>query len=127
MRSSSRWRSRRPLRRTDRAAAINVAALTQFSWVAFFAGPPLIGFAAEHFGSRLTFGIALPLVVLSLLLAPAVLGDRARWTRKARPGAGTADIGDPKCRAYPRSSRRKILPTGVFGSSVRNSMCFGRL
>lgn len=26
-----------------------------------------------------------------------------------------------------RSSRRRILPTFVFGSSVRKSMCFGRL
>lgn len=30
-------------------------------------------------------------------------------------------------RLYPLSSLRRILPTGVFGSSVRNSMNFGRL
>ena len=30
-------------------------------------------------------------------------------------------------RPYSRNARRRILPTGVFGSSVRNSMYFGRL
>jgi MFS family permease len=63
-------------RRSDRAAAINVAALNQLSWVAFFAGPPVLGFAGEYLGSRFTFGIALPLIVLSFLLAPVVLADR---------------------------------------------------
>ena len=63
-------------RRQDRSAAINVAALNQLSWVAFFAGPPLLGFAGEYLGSRFTYGIALPLIVMSFLLAPIVLADR---------------------------------------------------
>jgi Major Facilitator Superfamily len=64
-------------RRSDRPSAINVAALTQLSWIAFFGGPPLIGFIAEHVHVRLTFGAALPLVALSFLLATLVLRDKA--------------------------------------------------
>jgi MFS family permease len=55
--------------RTDRPAAINVAALAQISFVGFLLGPPLLGFVAEHFGIRWAFGIGLPLVALSLLAA----------------------------------------------------------
>lgn len=51
--------------RTDRPAAINVAALAQVSFVAFLLGPPLLGFVAEHYGARAAFGVCLPLVVLS--------------------------------------------------------------
>ena len=55
--------------RTDRSAAINVAALAQISFVAFLLGPPLLGFVAERWGIRWSFGIGLPLVVLSFLVA----------------------------------------------------------
>ena len=59
---------------TDRPAAINVAALAQFSFTAFLLGPPLLGYVAEHFGIQWTFGVGLPLVVLGLatthVLAP---------------------------------------------------------
>ena len=58
--------------RTDRPAAVNVAALAQISFVAFLLGPPLLGFIAEHFGIRWAFGIGLPLVVLSLFAASAL-------------------------------------------------------
>ena len=58
--------------RGDRSAAINVAALAQFSFVAFLLGPPLLGFVAEHFGLRWTFGIGFPLIVLSFVLAGAL-------------------------------------------------------
>ncbi|SFZ84866.1 Fucose permease [Devosia enhydra] len=61
--------------RTDRPAAVNVAALAQISFVAFLVGPPLLGFVAEHFGIRWSFGIGLPLVVLSFISAGA-LGRR---------------------------------------------------
>ena len=61
--------------RTDRPAAINVAALAQISFVAFLLGPPLLGFAAEHWGIRWSFGLGLPLVGLSLLAAGS-LGAR---------------------------------------------------
>lgn len=61
--------------RTDRAAAINVAALAQTSFVAFLLGPPLLGFVAQHYGIRWSFGIGIPLVLLSLATAGA-LGRR---------------------------------------------------
>ncbi len=63
--------------RTDRAAAVNVAALAQISFVAFLLGPPLLGYVAEHWGIRWTFGLGLPLVALSLAMAGA-LGERPR-------------------------------------------------
>ncbi len=58
--------------RTDRPAATNVASLAQISFVAFLLGPPLLGFVAEHWGLRWSFGIGLPLVVLSLVIAGAL-------------------------------------------------------
>lgn len=58
--------------RTDRPAATNVASLVQFSFGAFLLGPPLLGFIAEHWGIRWSFGIGLPLVALSLLTAGAL-------------------------------------------------------
>ncbi len=58
--------------RTDRAAAVNVAALAQISFVAFLLGPPLLGYVAEHWGIRWTFGLGLPFVALSAALAGAL-------------------------------------------------------
>ncbi|AKR57722.1 MFS transporter [Devosia sp. H5989] len=58
--------------RTDRHSAVNVAALAQISFVAFLLGPPLLGFVAEHFGIRWSFGIGIPLVIVSLLTAGAL-------------------------------------------------------
>jgi MFS family permease len=66
--------------RTDRPAAINVAALAQTSFVTFLIAPPALGFIAEHFGIRWSFGIGLPFVILSLLAAGS-LGSR-RATRE---------------------------------------------
>ena len=61
--------------RTDRPAVTNVAALAQISFVAFLLGPPLLGFVAQHLGVRWSFGIGLPLVILSLI-ASSALGRR---------------------------------------------------
>jgi MFS family permease len=61
--------------RTDRPAVINVAALAQNSFVIFLLGPPLLGGIAQTFGIRWSFGVGVPLIVLSFLLAPA-LGNR---------------------------------------------------
>jgi MFS family permease len=58
--------------RTDRPAAVNVAALAQFSFLVFLLAPPLLGFIAEHFGIRASFGIGLPLIIVSLLTAGAL-------------------------------------------------------
>ncbi|ODT70362.1 MAG: MFS transporter [Pelagibacterium sp. SCN 63-23] len=54
---------------TDRPAAINVAALAQFSFTAFLLGPPLLGQIAEHYGIQWAFGVGLPLVALGLATA----------------------------------------------------------
>jgi MFS family permease len=61
--------------RTDRPAVTNVAALAQISFVAFLLGPPLLGFIAQHFGVRWSFGVGIPLVLLSLM-ASGSLGRR---------------------------------------------------
>jgi MFS family permease len=61
--------------RTDRPAVTNVAALAQTSFVAFLLGPPLLGLLAQRFGVQWSFGIGVPLVVLSLI-ASGSLGRR---------------------------------------------------
>lgn len=53
--------------RTDRPAALNVAALAQFSFVVFLLGPPLLGLVAEAWGIRAAYAVGLPLLALSLL------------------------------------------------------------
>lgn len=58
--------------RTDRAPATNVAALAQFSFIAFLLGPPLLGYVAQGFGIRWAFGVGLPLVALSFAMAAAL-------------------------------------------------------
>ncbi|MEO6395556.1 MAG: MFS transporter [Devosia sp.] len=58
--------------RTDRSAAVNVAAFAQIAFVSFLLGPPFLGLVAEHWGIRWSFGIGLPLVVLSLVFAGAL-------------------------------------------------------
>ncbi len=63
---------------TDRPAAINVAALAQFSFTAFLLGPPLLGYVAEHFGIRWTFGVGFPLVLLGLFTAQVLAPRMAR-------------------------------------------------
>ena len=61
--------------RTDRPASVNVAAVAQLSFITFLIAPPMLGFVAEHIGIRFSFGIGIPLVVLSWFtihtLAPA--------------------------------------------------------
>ena len=51
--------------KTDRPAAINVASLAQISFLVFLLAPPILGFIAENFGIRVSFGIGLPLVIVS--------------------------------------------------------------
>ena len=67
--------------RHDRASSTNVAALAQISFTVFLLGPPLLGYVAEHWGIRTSFGIGLPFIALSLLTAGA-LGMR-QITRNA--------------------------------------------
>lgn len=63
--------------RSDRSAAANVASLAQFAFVSFMLGPPLLGFVAEWWGIRWSFGLGLPLVLLSLA-ATGALGTRSK-------------------------------------------------
>jgi MFS family permease len=64
---------------TDRPAALNVAALAQTSFVTFLVAPPVLGGIAQGFGIRWSFGIGLPFVILSFIMA-GVLG-RKRATK----------------------------------------------
>jgi MFS family permease len=64
--------------RTDRSAASNVASLAQFSFIVFLIGPPALGFLAEHFGIRFSFGIGIPLVVVSWFMAYHLVGKKPR-------------------------------------------------
>ncbi|MGX9144025.1 MFS transporter [Mesorhizobium sp. 128a] len=75
--------------RTDRSAAINVAALSQISFVAFLLGPPLLGFVSDHWGIRSAFGIGIPFIVLSLLTAGS-LGRKVAKGSPIAPAAGEA-------------------------------------
>lgn len=63
--------------RSDRPAATNVAALVQLAFTMFLLGPPLLGFVAEHWGIRSAYGVAIPLVILSLLTSGS-LGNQAK-------------------------------------------------
>ena len=71
--------------RTDRPAATNVAALAQISFISFLLGPPLLGFVAEHLGIRWTFGLALPLVLLSVAVSSILRGSAPRDAPAASP------------------------------------------
>ena len=64
--------------RSDRPAAANVASLAQFAFVSFMLGPPLLGFAAELWGIRWSFGLCLPLVLLSLVATRALGAQPSR-------------------------------------------------
>jgi MFS family permease len=59
-------------RLTDRPAPTNVASLAPIAFVAFLLGPPLRGDVVEHFGIRWSFGVGLPLVILSFVCAGAL-------------------------------------------------------
>ncbi|UCI06002.1 MFS transporter [Mesorhizobium sp. B1-1-8] len=71
--------------RTDRPAAINVAALSQISFVAFLLGPPLLGFVSDHWGIRSAYGIGIPFIALSLLTAGALGRLRSPENADAAP------------------------------------------
>ena len=58
--------------RSDRPAAVNVAALAQTSFVIFLLGPPLLGWVAEYIGMRLMFAVSLPLIGISFWAAKSL-------------------------------------------------------
>ncbi|UYO01469.1 MAG: MFS transporter [Devosia sp.] len=62
--------------RTDRPAAVNVAALGQVSFVVFFLAPPLLGFVAEYINIRASYLVCLPLLLAGLWASSFALGHR---------------------------------------------------
>src|SRR5690606_37274096 len=62
--------------RTDRPAAVNVAAIGQVSVVIFFLAPPLLGFVAELIDIRASYLICLPLLLAGLWASSFALGTR---------------------------------------------------
>jgi MFS family permease len=62
--------------RTDRPAAVNVAALGQVSFVVFFLAPPLLGFVAEYIHIRASYLVCLPLLLAGLWAASFALGTK---------------------------------------------------
>jgi MFS family permease len=71
--------------RTDRPAAVNVAALGQVSFVVFFLAPPLLGFVAEYLGIRNSYLICLPLLLAGLWASSFALGNRQLETPHGLP------------------------------------------
>ena len=61
--------------RNDRASALNIAALAQFSFMIFLLAQPILGYIAHGWGIRAAYAVALPFVLVSLLTAGA-LGKR---------------------------------------------------
>ncbi len=53
--------------RKDRTAAVNVAALAQFSFIIFLLAPPILGAVAQFIDIRAAFGLGIPLVIVSLM------------------------------------------------------------
>ncbi len=62
----------------DRPAATNVAALAQLSFITFLVAPPILGLVAENFGIRVSFGLGLPMVVLSWFLLFTIAPQKAK-------------------------------------------------
>lgn len=62
--------------RTDRPAAVNVAAIGQVTFIVFFLAPPLLGFVAQYTGIRNSYLVTLPIIALSLLVIPALQSRR---------------------------------------------------
>lgn len=71
--------------RTDRPAAVNVAALGQVSFVVFFLAPPLLGFVAEYMGIRNSYLICVPLLLAGLWASSFALGNRKLDTPNLSP------------------------------------------
>lgn len=76
--------------RTDRPAAVNVAAIGQVSFVVFFLAPPLLGFVAEFFGIRMSYLICLPLLLAGLWASSFALGTK---TVAATPAVPAQPLG----------------------------------
>jgi len=67
--------------RTDRPAAINVAALAQLSFSAFLIGPPMLGWLAEAYGIVTVYAVCLPLILISWFTARSLVSGQAPGAR----------------------------------------------
>jgi len=75
-----------PVRGPQRVAAVSVIA-----YAAFFAGPPAIGFLADHIGILPALSVILGLVVIAIAVSPV-----ARERRSGEPGIAPSAVGaDP--------------------------------
>ena len=90
--------------RTDRPAAINVAALAQTAFGTFLLAPPALGFVAQHLGVRWAFGIGLPLTLLSLAVT-GVLRPAGRTGPPVPPPSWS--VRAPRRRSPPAASARR--------------------
>ena len=63
--------------RTDRPAAVNVAAIGQVTFIVFFLAPPLLGFVAQYTGIRNSYLVTLPIIVFGFLAIPALQSRRS--------------------------------------------------
>lgn len=72
-------------------AAVRVSVVASIGYTAFLAGPPLVGFVAQHVGVRDSLWLVLAVLVLALFLAPATAprGAGARAPRRHPVAAGT--------------------------------------
>ncbi len=57
-------------------AAVRVSAVASIGYTAFLAGPPAVGFLAQHVGVRGSLWLVLAVLVLALFLAPATAPRR---------------------------------------------------
>jgi predicted MFS family arabinose efflux permease len=55
------------------------------TFVVFFAGPPLLGFVAEHFGIRFSYWVCVPLIVAALLAIRALSPHPTRVISEPEP------------------------------------------
>ena len=79
--------------RTDRPAAVNVAAIGQVSVVVFFLAPPLLGFVAELINIRASYLICLPLLLAGLWASSFALGTRKLEDPAGLPPEPLAPLG----------------------------------
>ena len=61
--------------RKDRPSAVNVAAVSQMSFVVFFLAPPFLGFIAEAFGIRNAYLACLPLIIASIFATSSLTSE----------------------------------------------------
>ena len=70
--------------KTDRPAAVNVASLAQISFLMFLIGPPILGVVAENYSIRLSFGLGLPLLILSWIYVSSLQTESVENSRLGR-------------------------------------------